>query len=124
MYIFPGSFHTASRYPLTIWKETAGKSFNHIKNDNFVKRKGVYDKSIIDCAFREDLRRKNFPDPVGGCDGFHLSLTTNGMCQTFNGQETSDIWKSSEMTHTFANLFQSNSKNNRTFGGSRTVQGN
>ena len=25
-------------------------------------KNGIYDKSIIDCAFREDLRKKKFPD--------------------------------------------------------------
>ena len=112
------------KYPNPIWKETAEKSFNLINEDDFVKRRGVYDKSIIDCAFREDLRRKESPDLEGGCDDFHPSLTTNGICYTFNGKKTSDLWKSSKLTTTFSNLFQTYSKNNNTFGGSRTVQGN
>ena len=88
-----GSFHTASKHPLTVWGETAKKYFNLIKNDDFVKRRGVYDKMIIDCAFREDLRRRRSPDPNGGCEGFQPSLTTNGMCHTFNGKKTSELWK-------------------------------
>ena len=111
------------KYPLSIWKETAEKSFDLINGDSFVKKSGIYDKIIIDCAFREDLRRKGSPDPDGGCDGFEPSLTTNGMCYTFNGKETLDLWKSSEMTATFSNLFPTQSINNNTFGGSRTVQG-
>ena len=122
--LFTGSFHTASKYPLPIWNETASKAFSHIKGGNFVKRRGLYDKSIIDCAFREDLRRRKLPDSIGGCEGFQPSLTTNGMCYTFNGKKTSDLWKSSEMITTFANLFPPHSRNNKTFGGSRTVQGN
>ena len=122
--LFPGSFHTASRYPFPIWNETAGKAFSHIKGDNFVKRRGVYDKIIIDCAFRESLKLKKLPDSNGGCEGFQPSLTTNGMCYTFNGKETSQLWKFSEMINTFANLFPSHSSDNKTFGGSRTVQGN
>ena len=112
------------RSPLPIWKETAEKSFKLINTDDIVKRRGTYDKIIIDCTFREDLRRKGNPDPDGGCDGFHPSLTTNGMCYTFNGKRTSDIWQSSEMITAFSNLFPSHSVNNNTFGGSRTVQGN
>ena len=112
------------RSPLPIWKETAEKSFKLINTDDIVKRRGTYDKIIIDCSFREDLRRKGSPDPDGGCDGFHPSLTTNGMCYTFNGKRSSDIWQSSEMITTFSNLFPSHSNNNKTFGGSRTVQGN
>ena len=79
---------------------------------------------IIDCAFREDLRRRRSPDPSGGCEGFQPSLTTNGMCYTFNGKKTSELWKPSGMITTFANLFPSNSIDNKTWGGTRTVQGN
>ena len=87
-------------------------------------RNGIYDKSIIHCAFREDLRKKKFPDDNGGCEGFQPSLTTNGMCYTFNGKSTSELWKSSKMISTFDSMFPSHSKSNRVFGGSRTVQGN
>ena len=122
MYVL-GSFHTASKYPLTIWADTAKKYFNNIKDNDFVKRSGFYDKMVIECAFKEDLRRRKFPDLIGGCEGFQPSLTTNGMCYTFNGQKPSELWKSSEMITTFANLFPSNSKDNKTWGGRRTVQG-
>ena len=109
--------------PLPIWSEIAKGTFSHIKGDDFVNRAGVYDKVIIDCAFRENLWRK-FPDSIGGCEGFHPSLTTNGICYTFNGKATSELWKSSEITNTFTDLFPSFSRNNKHFGGSRTVQGN
>ena len=122
--IISGSFHTALKSPLPIWKETAKKAFRFINGDHFVKKRGVYDKIIIDCAFREDLRRRKSPDSDGGCESFHPSLTTNGMCYTFNGKDPTDLWKSSEMINTFTSLFPSHSRNNKTFGGSRTVQGN
>ena len=111
------------RSPLPIWKQTAEKSFNLINDDDVVKRRGLYDKMIIDCTFREDLSRKGSPDPDGGCDGFHPSLTTNGMCYTFNGKNMSDLWKSSKLITTFSNLFPMNFDSKNTFGGSRTVQG-
>ena len=119
-----GSFHTASKYPLSIWKETAKKSFNSIKDDDFVQRRGVYDKLIIDCAFRENLKKKKLPDVDQGCEGFQPSLTTNGMCYTFNGKENDELWKSSLLTSTFKNLFPLMSENNKNFGGERTAQGN
>ena len=109
--------------PLPIWSEIAKGTFSHIRGDEFVNRGGVYDKVIIDCAFRENLRRK-LPDSIGGCEGFHPSLTTNGICYTFNGKATSELWKSSEITNTLTDLFPSFSRNNKHFGGSRTVQGN
>ena len=79
---------------------------------------------IIDCAFKENLRRKKVPDANGGCKGFHPTLTTNGMCYTFNGKHSSELWQLSEMTTTFADIFPSNPINNKTFGGPRTAQGN
>ena len=110
--------------PLLIWSDTAKKVFSHTKGDDFVNRRGVYDKIIIDCAFRENLMRRKRPDSNGGCEGFSPSLTTNGMCYTFNGKETSELWKPSEIITSFTDLFPSHSRNDKTFGGSRTVQGN
>ena len=110
--------------PQPMWSDTAKEVFSHTKGDDFVNRRGVYDKIIIDCAFRENLLRKKLPDSNGGCEGFHPSLTTNGICYTFNGKETSELWKPSDIINTFTNLFPSHSRNDKTFGGSRTVQGN
>lgn len=107
-----------------MWGETAKLLSSHTKTKEFVKRSGVYDKVIIDCAFREDLLRKKNPDANGGCKNFQPSLTTNGMCYTFNGKETSELWKPSEIMSSFSNLFPSNHKSDKTFGGSGTVQGN
>ena len=87
-----------------------------------VKEKGVYDKMIMDCAFKENLQLKKQPSD-GGCEGFEPSITTNGMCYTFNGQHSSKIWKTSNMMTTFSHLFPSQGNSNKTFGGSRTVQG-
>ena len=123
MFFNLGSFHTASKYPLTIWSIVAKKMFNHTTENSFVKQRGVYDKMIIDCAFRENLRMKKLSEDNGGCDDFEASLTTNGMCYTFNGKHSSEIWKVSEVTNSFSHLFTSYANNNKTFGGPRTVQG-
>lgn len=121
MYLL-GSFYSAMKHSLSTWKETAKNVFGIIKED---QKRGVYDKVIMDCAFKEDLRlRKIYANGNGGCKGFHPSLTTNGMCYTFNGKETSELWQPSEMFTTFANLFPASSQANRTFGGQRIVQGN
>ena len=68
--LFSGTFHTALNNPLPIWSETAHKVFTYVKGGQFVQKKGIYDKVIIDCAFREDLSRKKLPDSKGGCEGF------------------------------------------------------
>ena len=107
--------------PQTFWRQIAKHLFSSIKED---KGTGIMDKVIIDCAFKEDLQlRKKYPEGHGGCNGFHPSLTTNGMCYTFNGKETSELWQPSEMFTTFANLFPLKHKTNNTFGGRGTVQG-
>ena len=79
---------------------------------------------IIDCAFREDLRKKKLSENATGCDDFKVSLTTNGMCNTFNGKHSSEVWKTSDIMNSFSHLFTSNMHNDKTFGGPRTVQGN
>ena len=119
-----GSFPTASKYPLSVWSKIAKEAFKHVQDNDFIKRRGLYNKMIIDCAFKENLRRKKVPDANGGCKGFHPTLTTNGMCYTFNGKHSSELWQLSEMTTTFADIFPSNPINNKTFGGPRTAQGN
>ena len=58
-----------------------------------------------------------------GCDDFKVSLTTNGMCNTFNGKHSSELWKTSDIMNSFSHLFTSNMHNDKTFGGPRTVQG-
>ena len=93
------------------------------KKEEFVEQRGVYDKMIIDCAFKENLQRKKQPSN-GGCNDFVPSITTNGLCYTFNGQNSSEIWKPSKMMTTFSHLFPSEVKSRKKFGGTRTVQGN
>ena len=106
-----------------MWSEVAKAAFKHVHDEDYVKKSGVYNKVIIDCAFRENLRGKKEPDTNGGCKDFESSLTTNGMCYTFNGKHSSELWKVSKMTTAFASLFPSKIKSDKRFGGSRTTQG-
>ena len=117
---FVGSFHTTAKYPLPIWRESAKMLFNQTKEYDLVRQSGVYDKMIIECAFNNDLWKKKHPSVDGGCQDFEPSLTTNGMCYTFNGKHSSELWKVSEMTTAFASLFPSKTKNEKAFGGTRT----
>ena len=55
-----GSFLTATRDPLSKWNETAKLMFENPKSTNYVAKHGVYDKLIIDCAFKNNLLRKKF----------------------------------------------------------------
>ena len=126
LYHFLGSFHSAAQNSLPIWHKTAKVVFNHTMEDEFVRKRGVYDKSIIDCAFRENLKRRKEPSYLGGCPDFQPSLTTNGLCYTFNGKHSSELWKDSKMMTAFVNNFPSETKNKKNFGyfgGARTTQG-
>ena len=122
--LLSGSFHTASKHTLPIWYETAKLVFNQTKEDDFVKKSGAYDRIIIDCAFRENLLRKKRPTDDGGCADFEPSLTTNGMCYTFNGEHTSELWKASQMMTTFSQLFPSKIKSNIEYPRSRQPEFN
>ena len=108
---------------MSTWQDTAKLMFNQTAKEDFVKQRGLYDQLIIDCAFKESLQRKNEPS-TGGCDGFEPTITTNGMCYTFNGHHSNDLWKASKMTSTFSNLFPKVDLIHKTFGGSRTSRGN
>ena len=100
-----GSFKTASNQTLPIWNDIAKKLFStsHISND--ISGKGLYDKVIMQCGFREDMSKKNKFNVKGGCNSFHPTLTTNGMCHSFNSEISSNIWQSSNITKSFATTF-------------------
>ena len=115
-----GSFKTASNQTLPIWNEVANKLFNatHISDD--MTGKGLYDKLIMQCGFREDMSKKMHFNLKGGCDSFHPTLTTNGMCHSFNSEITSNIWQSSNVTNSSSTMFpwkQSEKKFQRQYDG-------
>ena len=122
-----GTHLSPSKKSNPLWKQIANKVFEHTKDDGFVEKNGLHDKLIAGCAFKEDLGKKKFSaiDLQGGCDHFHPTLTTNGICHTFNGNELSEIWKPDELTAAFENV----SKNlhihqtKEYFGGAGSVQG-
>ena len=100
-----GSFKTASEKTLPIWKKVANKLFNttHISDD--ITEKGLYDKLIMQCGFRETISNKRHYNLKGGCDGIHPTLTTKGMCYSFNSKNVSNIWKSSNITDHFSRIY-------------------
>ena len=118
-----GSFRTASSQNFSIWHDTAKLVFNQTNDDDFVIKRGTYDKLIIDCEFRKNLKRKTQPSDNGGCNGFEPSITTSGLCYTFNGQHSSETWINSTMMSTFTQLFPSQNNSNKQYGGTRIVQG-
>ena len=55
---------------------------------------------------------------------FGPSVTTNGMCYTFNGEGLTKGWRSSELMDTFERIFPHEDVPGENFGGSGPVQGN
>ena len=73
--------------------------------ENVVSNNGLYDKLIMQCALRRNLRNIKAFDGEGGCEFFLPTLTTKGLCHTFNGLTPSVIWKKSNITNVFQNVF-------------------
>ena len=81
----------------------------------------MFDKIIVDCALKEDLDSTRTSHEGKQCN-FLPSLTSKGICSTVNGQQTLDIWKPSELTSTFSQLFP-NKHVGEVFGGTGRAQG-
>ena len=123
--VIGGSFLTTSTSPSPLWNQTAKNVFENIQDNEYVRKHGIYDKVIIECAFNQkNLLKKEFSMSKigGGCDLFYKTLTTNGMCHTFNGKSSSKIWKASEITNEFGKLFSYNQHDEK-FGGSGISEG-
>jgi hypothetical protein len=101
--VIHGSFLTTSKQPLPILKQAAEIVFN---NSSTVHDKGLYDKLIMDCSFKQNLFTKRPHDFTGGCKSFHPVLTSNGFCYSFNSNQTSDVWKQSKVIKSFQNVFK------------------
>ena len=60
----------------------------------------------MQCGFKEDILKQKKAVTDAGCQLFTQSLTTNGLCYSFNGETTSNTWKSSEVTNSIEELFR------------------
>ena len=72
---------------------------------NVLKRpskKALNDNLIVQCGFKEDILKQKKVDP---CKLFEPSLTSNGLCYSFNGEITSNTWKSTEVTNSMNKSF-------------------
>ena len=116
-----GSSRHESDVTLNVWRNTAETLFEHTKDQTFVNKNSMFDKLIVDCALKEDLDSTRTSHEGKECK-FLPSLTSKGICSTVNGQQTLDIWKPSELTTTFSQLFP-NKHVGEVFGGTGRAQG-
>ena len=100
-----GSFLTASNETLPIWINVSKDLFSSKNVLDGTSGKSSYDKLIMQCGFKEDILKQKKAVTDAGCQLFTTSLTTNGLCYSFNGETTSNTWKSSEVTNSIEELF-------------------
>jgi hypothetical protein len=100
-----GSVLMASKEALPIWGRVADESFDQTRNEHSSSKVGQYDKLVMQYAFKQNIRRKQQDDYDGGSELFTPTLTTNGLCYSFNSEDYSSVWKESEVTNTFNELF-------------------
>ena len=103
--VMHGSFLTPSNETLLLWKNIAHEVFAETLPENVVSNNGQYDKLIMQCALRRNLRRRQVFHGEGGCDFFLPTLTSKGLCHTFNGLTPSVTWKESNITNEFQKVF-------------------
>ena len=102
-----GSFLTASKETMPTWEQVADESFNQTRDELHSSKVGTYDKLVMQYAFKQDILRKPY-DYHGGSKLFTPTLTTNGLCYSFNAQNYSAVWRVSNITNAFTNLFPHN----------------
>ena len=100
-----GSVLMASKEALPIWGGVADESFNQTRSKHSTSKVRMYDKLVMHYAFKQNILTKQQDDYDGESELFTPTLTTNGLCYSFNSQNYSGVWKESEVTNTFTELF-------------------
>ena len=103
-----GSHLSATNGTMKTWSQVADESFNQKRSKLSGSKVGFYDKLVMQYAFKRDIDKKQENDYDGGSELFTPTLTTNGLCYSLNAQNYSDVWKESEVTNTFNELFPHN----------------
>ena len=126
--VVAGSFRTASKEPMKTWDQVSRQLLNiTMDEDNEMCINNNYGKLIIDCEFGKRLKNKKFSmsdSNNGGCEKFHQTLTSNGMCNTFNGKTPTDIWTPNSLLNSFNKVFPSKNLKTFNFGGMGSSEGN
>ena len=103
-----GSVLMASKEAMPIWEQVADESFNQTRKEHSGSKVGQYDKLVMQYAFKQNIMKKQHDDIDGESELFTPTLTTNGLCYSFNSEKYSGVWKESEITNTFNEVFPHN----------------
>ena len=110
--VYAASFLTVGKAEAleAIFKNAAKKVFSDIISDDDVRPTKLdrfyhyYDKLIMECVYQKPLMTHE-ADVINGCLDFHPILTSNGLCHSFNGIETANMWFDSEIIQSFNAVF-------------------
>ena len=123
--VIAGSHSTATKRKSPVWQWIGSTVFKDTVDQKIVENKGLYDKSVIRCSFNKRVvKNVNKHSPLsGGCELFQHSLTNNGLCYSFNGLGSSDIWRPSKLIEAFDKDFK-NHVPQQNYAGAGTNEGN
>ena len=71
-----GSVLMASKEAMQIWEKVADESFNQTRSEHRSSKVGMYDKLVMQYAFKENILKKQQNDYDGGSELFTPTLTT------------------------------------------------
>ena len=118
---FPNILNKAS-----VWSEVAKRVF--LENDYSEKKVetyGLYDNLIIDCYYQKPLFSDS--DNLERCADLRPILTSNGLCYSFNGFDSSDVWRQSlrntDILQSFSKVFGTLKHETRKFRGIGHTEG-
>ena len=100
-----GSILMASKNKMPIWGQIANESFNQTKSKHGTSKVRMYDKLVMHYAFKQNILTKQQDDYDEGSELFTPTLTTNGLCYSFNSDNYSSVWKESESQIISMNCF-------------------
>ena len=100
---FPNIFNNT-----TVWSEVAKRVFSDTNySEDDVETYGLYDNLIMGCVYQKPLFSES--GNLEGCADVSPVLTSNGLCYSFNGIDTSDVWRqalrSTEILQSFSKVF-------------------
>ena len=121
--IYASSFRTNTNQntTMTFWKNLAKKSFQNL-HEALSANTGYYDNLIMDCVFREPLQGHK-PSFVKSCGTLYHSLSSNGLCHSFNGYSVSKLWKDSRIVQSFGSVFEGSKEEDKKFRGIGSAEG-
>ena len=73
-----------------VWTKAAKKVFGATLDKTVVQSNGLFDGLFLDCSFQEQFMIEEL---AGECNLFQQSMTSNGLCFSFNTENPSNIWK-------------------------------